>query len=423
MVGAFDSMAIGRYREGMSTTASQAGAPRIIYRIDPRTFQDTDGDGYGNLDGIASRIDYIASLGADAIWLAPLMWEDTTGAEQIDARLSAEPAADLEDLAAQAHDAGLQLFVDPSIYYADDPEDNDGTSAEISGTLSIEPGWHGIDGAIDPSMMAADAEDTGMALGEFNLFADMGDDAYAIDGFDPVSADPTDPKTIRRAKARMLVRQLALTDHIHSNAAIIGQGEELGTLASQSTPPAPAPMQWDATTYAGFTAPYAPTAPWLPIGSDKDTANVKAQRRDPESMLAFTKNLIALLRDEPALAGELEVLAAGPDDDPDAIIDGNAPDPDASPVVVFARTAEAAPTESGATVRRRVLVVANLSAHGARIPAAAASELGLDLGPYGMGVGGASVDRMLVSTCAPESTAASMLMGKLSPWEAFAYVL
>lgn len=418
----------------MSTTAQaqtqRTDAPRIIYRIDPRTFQDTDGDGYGNLDGIASRIDYVKSLGVDAIWLTPLLWQDATGAAHIDTKLGEDLEADLEDLAAQAHEAGLRIFVDPCTYVAhnEDPDEDDGTVDIIDAPYAIDAGWHGTDGAIDPYDLASDQEGTGLALGEFSLFADMGDGAYSFDGFDPAAADPADPKTIRRAKARMLVRQLALAGSLDTTTAptIISQGEELGTLASQSTPPKPAPMHWDTTAYAGFTAPYAPEEPWLPVGVDKDTANVKSQRRDSESMLAFTKTLTALLHDEPALAGELEVLAAGPDDDPDAIVAGESPAAraaDASPVVVFARTAEAAPTESGAKVRRRVLVVANLSAHGARIPAAAASELGLDLGMYGMGVGGASIDRMLVSTCAPESTAASMLMGKLSPWEAFAYVL
>jgi len=44
----------------------------VIYEIYPRSFQDTNGDGIGDLNGIASRLDYLQSLGVDAIWLAPM---------------------------------------------------------------------------------------------------------------------------------------------------------------------------------------------------------------------------------------------------------------------------------------------------------------------------------------------------------------
>src|SRR5450755_2203127 len=44
----------------------------VIYEIYPRSFQDTNADGIGDLNGIASRLDYLESLGVDAIWLAPM---------------------------------------------------------------------------------------------------------------------------------------------------------------------------------------------------------------------------------------------------------------------------------------------------------------------------------------------------------------
>ncbi len=43
----------------------------VIYQIYPRSFQDTNGDGVGDLRGIAARLDYVASLGIDAIWISP----------------------------------------------------------------------------------------------------------------------------------------------------------------------------------------------------------------------------------------------------------------------------------------------------------------------------------------------------------------
>ena len=43
----------------------------VIYQIYPRSFLDTDGDGVGDLPGIVARLDHVASLGVDAIWISP----------------------------------------------------------------------------------------------------------------------------------------------------------------------------------------------------------------------------------------------------------------------------------------------------------------------------------------------------------------
>jgi alpha-glucosidase len=60
--------------------AAQAQSPQtdpwynhaVIYEIYPRSFQDSNGDGIGDLNGITQRLDYLQSLGVDAIWLAPM---------------------------------------------------------------------------------------------------------------------------------------------------------------------------------------------------------------------------------------------------------------------------------------------------------------------------------------------------------------
>jgi glycosidase len=43
----------------------------VVYQIFPSSFKDSNGDGVGDLQGIISKIDHIASLGVDAIWLSP----------------------------------------------------------------------------------------------------------------------------------------------------------------------------------------------------------------------------------------------------------------------------------------------------------------------------------------------------------------
>jgi len=44
----------------------------VIYQIYPRSFQDSNGDGVGDLPGITSRLDYLQRLGVDAIWVSPI---------------------------------------------------------------------------------------------------------------------------------------------------------------------------------------------------------------------------------------------------------------------------------------------------------------------------------------------------------------
>ncbi len=52
-------------------TATQWWQTGVIYQIYPRSFQDTNGDGVGDLPGITARLDYLAGLGIDAIWISP----------------------------------------------------------------------------------------------------------------------------------------------------------------------------------------------------------------------------------------------------------------------------------------------------------------------------------------------------------------
>ena len=43
----------------------------VIYHIYPRSFRDSNGDGIGDLPGITASLEYVASLGVDAVWLSP----------------------------------------------------------------------------------------------------------------------------------------------------------------------------------------------------------------------------------------------------------------------------------------------------------------------------------------------------------------
>ena len=88
-----------------------------IYQVYPRSFADSNGDGIGDLPGITGKLDYIASLGVDAVWLSPFFTSpmkdfgydvaDYCGVDPIFGTLE-----DLDALVAKAHLVGLKVLID-----------------------------------------------------------------------------------------------------------------------------------------------------------------------------------------------------------------------------------------------------------------------------------------------------------------------
>ncbi len=92
-------------------------AAPAIYQIYPRSFQDTTGTGVGDLAGMTQRLDHVAALGVDAIWLSPIYVSpmvdggyDVVDHTAIDPRFGT--LADFDAMVAKAHDLGLQVYMD-----------------------------------------------------------------------------------------------------------------------------------------------------------------------------------------------------------------------------------------------------------------------------------------------------------------------
>ena len=97
--------------------ATQWWQTGVIYQVYPRSFQDTDGDGVGDLRGIAARLDYLVGLGVDAIWISPFYpspmadfgydVEDYTGVDPLFGTMEVFDA-----LLKAAHAKGLRVILD-----------------------------------------------------------------------------------------------------------------------------------------------------------------------------------------------------------------------------------------------------------------------------------------------------------------------
>ena len=89
----------------------------VTYQVYPRSFQDDNGDGVGDLKGITRRLSHIADLGADAVWLSPIftspmldMGYDVSNYTDVDPVFGT--LRDYDDLITAAHKLGLKVVID-----------------------------------------------------------------------------------------------------------------------------------------------------------------------------------------------------------------------------------------------------------------------------------------------------------------------
>ncbi len=97
----------------------------VVYQIYPRSFNDNDGDGIGDLKGIISKLDYIKSLGVDVVWLNPIYSSpnDDNGYDVSDYRNIMRDFGTLEDfdtLIKGMHDRGIKLVMDLVVNHSSD---------------------------------------------------------------------------------------------------------------------------------------------------------------------------------------------------------------------------------------------------------------------------------------------------------------
>lgn len=147
------------------------------------------------------------------------------------------------------------------------------------------------------------------------------------------------------------------------------------------------PMQWDGSKYAGFTAPDAPTEPWIAVNENHTSINAAGEFDDPDSVYAFYKQLIALRHDNPVVAaGSWELI-----------------DADNEQVYAFVRTLG----------DQRLLVLVNLSGRPVDLPAESVELLGA----------GVEEAQVLVATQGASHAVVSLANHELAAWEGVAIEL
>lgn len=97
----------------------------IVYQIYPRSFMDSNGDGFGDINGIRTRLEYIKELGADIIWISPLLESpgDDNGYDISDYRKILDDFGTMEEYEAmlhEAHDLGLKIVMDLVVNHTSD---------------------------------------------------------------------------------------------------------------------------------------------------------------------------------------------------------------------------------------------------------------------------------------------------------------
>jgi alpha-glucosidase len=120
----------GTHKKAESTAAAAENGDvwwkhAVIYEIYPRSFQDSNGDGIGDLNGITSRLDYLKALGVDAIWLSPIYPSPQVDfGYDISNYVAIDPAygrmADFDRLVAEAKKRDIRIIMDMVMNHTSD---------------------------------------------------------------------------------------------------------------------------------------------------------------------------------------------------------------------------------------------------------------------------------------------------------------
>jgi len=224
----------------------------VVYQVYPRSFQDTDGDGVGDLRGIERRLDHVAALGADAVWLSPIYPSPLAdfGYDVADFRDVDPVFGTLEDfdaLLAATHERGLRLLMDlvpchtsiehpwfrerPDFYvWADEGPPNNWVATFGGPAWSLDPvsgRWYLHSFYPEqPDLDWRNPEVVAAMQDVVRFWVDRGVDGFRLDAIDRLvkDAELRDDPPAQKPFALPLLEEFGRLEHVHStNAPEVGE--------------------------------------------------------------------------------------------------------------------------------------------------------------------------------------------------------
>jgi len=232
----------------------------VIYQVYPRSFQDSDGDGVGDLNGIRARLDHLVELGVDAVWLSPIYpspladfgydVSDYTAVDPVYGTLG-----DFDALVSAVHERGLRLLLDivpchtsiehpwfrehPDWYiWADEPNNWTGAFGGSAWTYHEGQGRYYLHSfyAEQPDLDWRNPEVVEAMHGVLRFWLERGVDGYRLDAIDRLLKDPElgdDPPAAEPYGLPLADHEVALAlsnsrNHPDIEAALAGIREAVG---------------------------------------------------------------------------------------------------------------------------------------------------------------------------------------------------
>ncbi len=312
---------------GMTVAPWWAGAE--LYEIDPIDFQDADGNGFGDLRGIADRLDYLQALGVDGLVLSNMpLRVGGTGVQPFEEMYGSEE--DFDRLVQEATRRKLRVLVDVALSAREST-----TETLAAGRFWLTRGVAGLRLVRDMNGAALTTTQQAERVRELKRLCAgfAGQRVLVSDGVSREGVELVEDKRLVGLKApRAFDLRAALaasgdgtvvmtesSERIHDDALaksmaavlLLGRGapllyfgQELGMAGSA----APEPMQWGAEH--GFTT----GTPWIAMGPNAASANVQAEDADPASLLNWYRKLGTLRHASAALrTGVTEVQSGNSD--------------------------------------------------------------------------------------------------------------
>lgn len=330
----------------MENHSKQWWQSAVIYQIYPRSFYDSNGDGIGDLEGIAQKLDYLQTLGADAVWISPLCLSRTTNFWDPDPTLGTKE--DLETLAVRAGERGIRVIVD-----AEGPPKGENTSSLLEiGRRQDRPYYYSIwhrnpaDGTVGLTFQGEhellDQQEgrekwdlAPLPLVKFKkVFTKWQQNLYGKGWNGLLWENYRQPRSVSRfgddGRYRMQAAKMLGTLLFGMRGTpFLYQGEELGmanvkfdieeyrdpellamyrermaegfdeldvmrSIYEKGSDNARTPMQWDDSPHAGFTA----GTPWIRCNPDYTMVNAAEELVNQDSVFHYYQKLIRLRKKE-----------------------------------------------------------------------------------------------------------------------------